>query len=119
MKPIESINGEPLIDVIFFDAGGGHRASATALKSVLEARYRSCQVRMVNLRDVLEPIDFIRRFSGIRLEDLYNGLLRYGLTIAASSTLPILHLIIRRTHSRQVSLLFQFGNSSTRTWSCL
>src|SRR5271168_2777947 len=80
---------EPLVDLIFFDAGGGHRASATALKSVLEAQYHSWQVRMVNLRDALEPIDFIRRFTGVRLEELYNGLLRYGLTIATGSTLPI------------------------------
>ena len=72
---------------------------------MLEAQYRSWQVRMVNLRDVLEPIDFIRRFTGIRLEDLYNGLLKYGLTIAAGSTLPILHMLIRQTHSWQVSLL--------------
>ena len=99
---------EPLVDLIFFDAGGGHRASATALKSALEAQYPSWQVRMANLRDVLEPIDFIRRFTGVRLEELYNGLLRYGLTIATGSTLPILHMLIRQTHSWQVSLLAQF-----------
>ncbi|HEX4210893.1 MAG TPA: glycosyltransferase [Candidatus Binataceae bacterium] len=99
---------EPLVDLIFFDAGGGHRASAIALKSVLERQYRSWQVRIVNLRDALEPIDFIRRFTGVRLEELYNGLLRYGLTIATGSTLPILHMLIRQTHSWQVSLLAQF-----------
>ena len=101
-------NREPLVDLIFFDAGGGHRASATAIKSMLEGQYRSWQVRMVNLRDALEPIDFIRRFTGVRLEELYNGLLRYGLTIATGSTLPILHMLIRQTHSWQVSLLAQF-----------
>jgi Glycosyltransferase family 28 C-terminal domain len=101
-------NREPMVDLIFFDAGGGHRASATALKSMLEGQYRSWQVRMVNLREALEPIDFIRRFTGVRLEELYNGLLRYGLTIATGSTLPILHMLIRQTHSWQVSLLAQF-----------
>ena len=104
-------NREPLVDLIFFDAGGGHRASATALKSMLEGQHRSWQVRMVNLRDALEPIDFIRRFTGVRLEELYNGLLRYGLTIATGSTLPILHMLIRQTHSWQVSLLAQFWKS--------
>ena len=108
MPPSESNNREPLVDLIFFDAGGGHRASAIALKSVLENHNRSWQVRMVNLRDALEPIDFIRRFTGVRLEELYNGLLRYGLTIATGSTLPILHMLIRQTHSWQVSLLAQF-----------
>ena len=108
MQLVKSVDRFPLIDLIFFDAGGGHRASATALKSALEARHRSWQVRMVNLRDALEPIDFIRRFTGIRLEDLYNELLRHGLTIAAGSTLPILHMLLRQTHSSQVSLLAQF-----------
>ncbi len=108
MQLAKTVDREPLIDLIFFDAGGGHRASANALKSALEARHRSWQIRMVNLRAVLEPIDFIRRFTGIRLEDLYNGLLKHGLTIAAGSTLPILHMLIRQTHSSQVSLLSQF-----------
>jgi 1,2-diacylglycerol 3-beta-galactosyltransferase len=107
--PLAKLNNrEALVDLIFFDAGGGHRASAIALKSMLEGQHRSWQVRMVNLRDALEPIDFIRRFTGVRLEELYNGLLRYGLTIATGSTLPILHMLIRQTHSWQVSLLAQF-----------
>jgi hypothetical protein len=111
MRLAKSVYREPLVDLIFFDAGGGHRASATALKSMLEAQHRSWQVRMVNLRDLLEPIDFIRRFTGIRLEDLYNGLLKYGLTIATGSTLPILHMLIRQTHPWQVSLLAEFWRS--------
>ena len=49
------------VDLIFFDAGGGHRASATALQSMLEQDRRAWDVRMVNLREVLEPIDIIKR----------------------------------------------------------
>jgi len=33
---VMSANGRPLVDLIFFDAGGGHRASAIALKAVAE-----------------------------------------------------------------------------------
>jgi 1,2-diacylglycerol 3-beta-galactosyltransferase len=62
----------PLVDLIFFDAGGGHRASATALKAVAEQQRRRWQIRMVNLREVLEPIDLIRRLTGVRVEDFYN-----------------------------------------------
>jgi hypothetical protein len=53
----------PHVDLIYFDAGGGHRASALALKEVIEQRQRPWQVRLVNLREVLEPIDFIRRLT--------------------------------------------------------
>ena len=45
------------LDFIFFDAGGGHRASATALKALADQEQRGWQIRMVNLREILEPID--------------------------------------------------------------
>src|SRR5689334_13553668 len=69
------------IDLIFFDAGGGHRASALALKTVAEEQRRNWQIRMVNLREILEPIDVLHRLTGVRIEDLYNRTLKYGLTI--------------------------------------
>src|SRR5271169_3629441 len=86
----------PLIDLIFFDAGGGHRASATALKTVLEEQQRDWRVRMVNLSDVLEPIDVIRRIARIRVEDCYNRLLKYGLTLGTGPMLRITQMLIRR-----------------------
>ena len=50
----------PRIDLMFFNAGGGHRASAAGLKSILEQQQRPWDVQTINLREVLEPIDFIR-----------------------------------------------------------
>lgn len=35
-------------DLVFFDAGGGHRSAATALRQVMEEE-RNWQVRLVNL----------------------------------------------------------------------
>ncbi|HXN84942.1 MAG TPA: hypothetical protein VN867_02675, partial [Candidatus Binataceae bacterium] len=67
------------IDLLFFDAGGGHRASATALQSVFENQRRPWRIRMVNIRDVLEPIDVIRRIARVRIEDCYNRImLKHG-----------------------------------------
>jgi len=77
------------IDLIFFDAGGGHRASAMALKTAIEAQRYPWRLRMINLRDVLEPIDLIGRATGVRVEDLYNGMLRHDLTIGVAPMLPI------------------------------
>ncbi len=96
------------IDLIFFDAGGGHRASASALKTVFEEQRRPWQVRMVNLSDVLEPIDVIRRIARIRVEDFYNRLLKYGLTLGTGPMLRITQMLIRRMHAQEVALLARF-----------
>ena len=48
----------PRVDLIFFDAGGGHRASAIALKAVAERQRCGWDIRLLNLRDLLGPIDF-------------------------------------------------------------
>jgi len=95
----------PLIDMIYFDAGGGHRASATALRAVAEQQARPWRVRLINLREVLEPADFIRRLTGVRSEDLYNGMLKRDLTAGVSPLLPLMRLLIRRTHVRNTTLL--------------
>jgi hypothetical protein len=95
----------PLIDMIYFDAGGGHRASATALQAVAEQQRRPWRIRLMNLRDVLEPADFIRRLTGVRSEDVYNAMLKFDLTAGVSPMLPLMRLLIRRTHGRNVTLL--------------
>ncbi len=111
MNVVRSFPGSaerPLVDLIFFDAGGGHRASATALKAVAEQQGRRWQMRMVNLREVLEPIDLIRRVTGGRVENFYNWMLKYGLTACVNPMLPVMHMLIRRMHSAQVRTLAQY-----------
>lgn len=43
------------VDLIYFNAGGGHRASALALQAVLREQPRPWNVRLVNLFEVLDP----------------------------------------------------------------
>ena len=69
------------IDFIFFDAGGGHRAAANALRQVMEQQGRRCEIRMVNLQELLDSIDVFRKVTGLRLEDVYNSMLRKGWTL--------------------------------------
>ena len=95
----------PLVEMIYFDAGGGHRASATALKTVAEEQRRPWRISMTNLRDVLEPVDFIRRLTGIRAEDFYNTILKLDLTAGVGAMLPIMHMLIRRMHTQNTALL--------------
>lgn len=69
------------VAVIYTDAGGGHRASAHALKSCLEAtgRYR---VSLINPYKALIPhLDIFARFGPRSGEDVYNEvILRRGRT---------------------------------------
>jgi hypothetical protein len=43
------------IDLVYFNAGGGHRSAATALETVIREQNRPWQVRLVNLFEVLDP----------------------------------------------------------------
>ena len=42
---------------------------------------------MVNLRDLIGPLDFVNNYIGVRFEDLYNGLLKRGLTVGTGAML--------------------------------
>jgi hypothetical protein len=95
------------VDMIYFDAGGGHRTSAIALKTVAERQRRRWWIRVTNLRDLLEPADFIRHLTRIRAEDLYNAMLKFDLTAGVRPMLPIMHLMIRQMHARHSALLMR------------
>src|SRR5215469_15719219 len=91
-------------ELIYFDAGGGHRAAASALKVVLE-REATVEVQLTRLQQVLDPIDPVRRLTGKRLEEVYNLLLRRGWTRGSEQLLRPLHVAIRYYHPDEVRLL--------------
>jgi hypothetical protein len=91
--------------LLYFDAGGGHRAAATALKSVIEQQNRPWEVTLVNLQELLLPLDVFRKYTGIRLENIYNLMLAKGWTLGAAQGLQFMHAVIRRYHSPTVRLL--------------
>jgi UDP-N-acetylglucosamine:LPS N-acetylglucosamine transferase len=99
------------IDFIYFDAGGGHRAAATALKSVIEDPRTGApgdwEIRLVNLQEVLDQLDVFKKVTGIRLEDIYNLLLEKGWTLGSGQMLKLMHGVIRLYHGTTVKLLKQ------------
>ncbi len=101
----------PKIDFVYFDAGGGHRSAATALQSVIASEGYSWDVRLVNLQEVLDPLDVFRKVTGIRLQDLYNRMLARGLTWGAGYWLPVMQQVIRQYHRPSVQLLTEFWQS--------
>jgi len=100
------------IDFIYFDAGGGHRAAATALKAVIEQQRRPWEVRMVHLQELLDSLDIFRKVPGVRLQDVYNKMLAKGWTMGAEPGLKLMHAIIRMYHDPGVNLLKEHFTSS-------
>ena len=68
------------LTIVFHDAGGGHRSAAGALKTVLEQQYHPWNVKLLNLQELLDPIDFVHRATGLRIQDGYNLILKKGWT---------------------------------------
>ena len=103
----------PKLDLVFFDAGGGHRAAATALKLSLEQQFPAWDVRLMNLQETLDELDVIRRVSGVRMQDVYNQLLRKGWTLGSELLIGPMHLLIRLNHPAMVrSLAERWGNDA-------
>jgi hypothetical protein len=102
---LKYINPVKKLDFVFFDAGGGHRAAAHALASVIRDQQRPADVRMVNLQELLDSIDIFRKLTGFRLQDLYNLMLKKGWTLGSPQLTAAMHAVIRLFHGRQVRLL--------------
>jgi hypothetical protein len=86
------------IDLIYFNAGGGHRASALALEAALQGHAPSWRVRLVNLFEVLDPQDKFRALTGSGPEDWYNKRLSRGWTLGMAQELKLLQAAIRLAH---------------------
>jgi 1,2-diacylglycerol 3-beta-galactosyltransferase len=96
------------VDLVYFDAGGGHRAAANALLQVIGGQKRPWDVRMINLQELLDPLDIFRKITGLRLEDLYNLMLRNGWTLGSPQLMRAMHGVLRLYHGPTVRLLEKF-----------
>ena len=96
------------LDFLYFDAGGGHRSAANALKLSVAQSGRPWEIRLVNLQEVLDPLDIFRKYFGLRLQDVYNLLLKKGWTLGSAQLLWLMHQLIRLYHPRQVGILERF-----------
>jgi Glycosyltransferase family 28 C-terminal domain len=93
------------IEFCFFDAGGGHRAAATALEMAIQSQQRPWDVRLTNVQELLDELDILKKYAGIRIQDLYNWMLRTGSTLGATQLMRILQAVIRLYHRPMVRLL--------------
>jgi len=83
------------IDLVYFNAGGGHRSAAVALESVIQELGFAWQVRLVNLFEVLDPHDVFGKTTGMKPEQYYNARLARGWTLGLGQELKLLQALIR------------------------
>ncbi len=98
------------LTVVFHHAGGGHRSAAEAVRSILTAQNQSTQnhpwdVELLDIQELLDPLDLIRRSTGIRIQDVYNQILRRGWTRFTPQLLRVLLGTIWVYHSPIVKAL--------------
>lgn len=96
------------LELVFFDAGGGHRSAANALSEVSRLEGRDWNVQLMNLQELLDEMDVFRKITGIRLQDIYNLMLQKGWTLGSPQLLPLMHGVIKMLHGQQVSMLEKY-----------
>jgi len=100
------------IQVLFHDAGGGHRNAAVALQTVISQQNRGWQVELVQFQELTDRLDVLRKLTGMRIQEQYNTLLRHGWTLGATQLLRVLQATIWLFHAPLVKLLAQHFRKS-------
>lgn len=93
------------LTIVFHHAGGGHRSATDALKDTLAAQDQPWEVTLLDIQKLLDPIDLVRRTTGLRIQDTYNLILRRGWTRWTPQLLKVLQGTIRAYHSPIVKAL--------------
>ncbi|MGB8979335.1 MAG: glycosyltransferase [Terriglobales bacterium] len=86
------------LTIAFHHAGGGHRNAAEALRGTLTTQDHPWDVTLLDTQDLLDPLDVLRRLTGIRIQETYNQILRRGWTRFTPQLLRILQATIRLYH---------------------
>ncbi|MBI5220936.1 MAG: galactosyldiacylglycerol synthase [Candidatus Liptonbacteria bacterium] len=108
-----SLSRKTKIDLIYFDAGGGHRRAADALSSAIKAEQYPWQLRLVNLGEVLSSSDPLKRLTGSSVSDAYNLFLRRGWTRGAGRFLRALQAGLRLERPIHERILVRFWRQDT------
>ena len=93
------------LTIVFHHAGGGHQSAADALKATLAGQEHPWDVSLLDIQELLDPLDLLRRATGLRIQDTYNLILRKGWTRFTPQLLVVLQGTIRLYHSPIVRAL--------------
>lgn len=85
------------VQLIYFNAGGGHRSAALALQEVMAQKHPQWSVELVNIFEVLDAERYYQKLTGFAPEDLYNLRLKRGWTRGLATELKLFQSMIRLT----------------------
>lgn len=114
-----------VIEIFYFNAGGGHSSAMQALKDVIAEQYPEWSVNPVNLQDLLQSLDPVHKttqivskslrkfkpdtpFKVTQAQDFYNALLKKGSTRGMSMGLRMTQLFIKSQAPRMEEILRQY-----------
>lgn len=95
----------PRLSFVYFEAGGGHRSALNALRAATQEQHLPWEISCLNLQELLDPLDPIKKLTGIRVQDTYNLMMEKGWTVCATPLLPVMHAAIRHHHDAIVRFL--------------
>ena len=100
------------LEFVFFDAGGGHRSAATALTLAIQEKGLPWQIQMMNLQEILDSLDILRKYARIRIQDFYNWMLKSGWTLGSEQLMRALQAVIRLYHKPMLRRLENYWRES-------
>jgi len=57
------------LTIVYHHAGGGHQSAAAALKATLISQANPWDVTLLDIQQLLDSLDLIRRATGLRIQD--------------------------------------------------
>src|SRR5581483_7168852 len=79
-----------------------------ALEIAIRAENRPWDVQLMNLQEVLDELDILRKYANIRIQDFYNHMLRTGWTLGSPQLMRVLQAVIRLYHGATVKQLKKY-----------
>lgn len=100
------------IELVYFNAGGGHRAAANGLELALRRTGRDYVIHKTNVMEVLDPSGYFQRLTGMAPEDWYNKRLATGFTAGLAQELKLFQGLVRLAHAPLARALEQHWTRS-------
>ena len=107
-------NSMKKMDLVYFDAGSGHKCTAQALMEIIKKQNVPVDLRLVNIQDpeMLGFLDFLYKMTGISAVEIYNLMLKKNWTLLDPLYLAISKLNIHYKHRKGVSFLEGYWQKS-------
>lgn len=97
---------EKKIEIVYFDAGGGHRSTAQALAKSIQLSGKRWRVNLCDVGQLVRPTDPAEKILGKRAEDVYNMLYQKEWTVGFAKLrqpYQLLLRILKQKHSKLLS----------------